>query len=219
MPTVDFTGYLREEAELQRANYVNNRAFSDLFDDEIKTIVMNNLSIGRVKGLARIKNASLEDDMKRATDMKIYFSEDTNCCVAARMRKYKYLRYWGEFTIRSSVPANVPTEIHKILDGWGDIMFYGFADPEHKKILCWIMLDLHALRSIENWETYCEERMNNDGTELAIFDTTLLNHMAGGKLVIAKLSPPSESSPAAASAPTKQFSIQESLAFDRIDNQ
>jgi len=63
------------------------------------------------------------------------------------VRKFKYLKDYGhEFTIRAGRPNGTKTELTKIIEGWGDYFFYGFADEQEKELARWILGDLKVLR-------------------------------------------------------------------------
>jgi len=65
--------------------------------------------------------------------------------IACRIRKDKYReRYGNQFTIRSGVPSRNKTELAKIVEGWGDYIFYGFADDF--RLTQWFIGDLKAFR-------------------------------------------------------------------------
>ena len=65
--------------------------------------------------------------------------------IACRVRKDSYReRYGHEFTIRLQVPSGNKTELSKIVEGWGDYFFYGFADES--RLTQWFIGDLNAFR-------------------------------------------------------------------------
>jgi hypothetical protein len=65
--------------------------------------------------------------------------------IACRIRKDKYREKYGhEFTIRSFRKSGNKTELAKIVEGWGDYIFYGFADDEG--LTQWFIGDLKAFR-------------------------------------------------------------------------
>ena len=72
-----------------------------------------------------------------------------------------------EFTIRSKSEYNKRTEIHKILDGFGDWMFYGFTKGD--EVIFWSIIDLDVFRN--NYEyAHCTEKSNYDGTKFTAFN-------------------------------------------------
>jgi hypothetical protein len=67
--------------------------------------------------------------------------------VACRVRRFHYLhRYRDQFTLRASRPSGVPTDIHKVLSGWGDNYFYGFAKQDDTGLAAWLLGSLNVFR-------------------------------------------------------------------------
>jgi hypothetical protein len=116
------------------ATYANDRLWSDLMIDEIRSIVGPRLLIP----------APLEMDANQATDLFVFTARDMR--IAARVRRPGYAdRYPFEFTIRSKRDSGAETEMSKIVSGWGDWMFYGHATEENR-IGLWWLIDLHVFR-------------------------------------------------------------------------
>lgn len=98
--------------------------------------------------------------------------------IAARVRRPGYAeRYPWEFTIRSHRDNGTKTEMQKIVDGFGDWMFYGHAGIEPGEICRWFVIDLAKFRAglIRNpggcgREIWWGEKSNNDGTHFCWFD-------------------------------------------------
>jgi hypothetical protein len=116
-------------------------AFSDDFDwqraliPEIKRVLANYL----------ISEAPVEEDMKRNTDLLVLKLDTIR--VACRLRRHEYLRrYSDEFTIRAGRPSGVKTEFAKVISGWGDYIFYGFASEDMTSIDAWLLGDLSEFR-------------------------------------------------------------------------
>jgi len=97
-----------------------------------------------------IRESSKVDDMAHAIDLILVMHDQGHFptrTVALRMRRFQYLaRYADEFTIRSRIPDG-RTELAKILQGWGDYIFYGFAAENDKGIAAWLIGDLDVFRS------------------------------------------------------------------------
>jgi len=69
--------------------------------------------------------------------------------------------------------------MEKVMDGFGDLFFYGFASQCERYIEAWRLVDLHAFRRAlmgVNWEEqYCTNvYRNGDGTALRSFDVRSL---------------------------------------------
>ena len=83
------------------------------------------------------------EDRDRNTDLTVFDIRAVR--IACRIRKEAYREKYGhEFTIRSGRPTGRETELAKIIRGWGDYLFYGFAD-EHR-LIQWLIGDLNAFR-------------------------------------------------------------------------
>ena len=111
------------------------KRWSDRFLPEIK----------RILGELFIGEPPQEEDAERNTDLIVLKLEPLR--FGCRIRRNEYLaRYGGEFTIRSGRPSGVKTELTKIIEGWGDYLFYGFSDAEEKLLAKWTIIDLKAFR-------------------------------------------------------------------------
>jgi hypothetical protein len=127
---------------------------------EVKRILANHL----------IVEAPAEEDMQHNTDL-IVLKLDT-VRVACRLRHYEYLflkDYKNEFTIRSERRSGVDTELPKMLSGWGDYIFYGFANQEATELLAWVLGNLKVFRLWHHRELWAkrrpgEECRNGDGS-------------------------------------------------------
>lgn len=108
---------------------------SDVYLNEIKQIL----------GLHLIGEPPVEEDQARNTDLIVLKMDAVR--VACRVRNHSYCaRYGGEFTIRASRPSGMKTELRKVIEGWGDYMFYGFGDG--LVLTQWHLLDLNVFRSV-----------------------------------------------------------------------
>lgn len=102
-------------------------------------------AVKRVLAQYLIAEAPFEEDARHNTDL-IVLKLDT-VRVACRLRRIEYAaRYPDEFTIRSSRPRGTETELSKVLSGWGDYIFYGFAGAEPGQLAGWLLGDLKAFR-------------------------------------------------------------------------
>jgi len=117
-----------------------DKAWSDRFLPEIKAIL----------GLHLIGEPPVEEDAQRNTDLIVLRMDAVR--IACRVRNHDYLRTFGdEFTIRSSRPSQIKTELAKIVEGWGDYYFYGFSDAHEVSLAAWFIGDLKIFRL---WFTY-----------------------------------------------------------------
>jgi len=112
-----------------------DKRWSDRFLTQIK----------RICGEYLIGEPPVEEDQERNTDLVVLRMDAVR--IACRVRKNKYLGQYGdEFTIRCGRPSGVKTELTKIVEGWGDYVFYGFADAEEQTLAAWLLGDLRAFR-------------------------------------------------------------------------
>lgn len=148
---------------------------------EVKRILANYL----------ICEAPAEEDMHHGTDL-IVLKLDT-VRVACRLRRYKYLADYGhEFTIRASRPSGAKTELAKILEGWGDYIFYGFADEDAGQLAAWALGNLNVFRLWHHRELWAgrrpgEGKNNADGS--SDFRVYAIDALPGEFLVARKAAP------------------------------
>lgn len=121
--------------------WTTDKAWSDRFIPEIKRIVGEHL----------IAVPPAEEDMLRNTDL-LSLALPGQVRIACRVRKYAYLDlYPDEFTLRCSRPSGARTEIEKLLEGWGDYLFYGFAGADATELAAWLLADLSVFRRWVTW--------------------------------------------------------------------
>lgn len=125
---------------------------------EVKRIIANYL----------VSESPIEEDMHHATDLMVLRLDTTR--VAVRLRRHSYLKdYGGEFTVREGRPAGTKTELAKILEGWGDYVFYGFATTDEQGLAAWVLGDLSVFRLWHHREAWAGRHPggrnhNNDGS-------------------------------------------------------
>jgi hypothetical protein len=137
------------------------RARSDKHLPQIKGII----------GPLMLEESSFEIDTQEATDLMVMTARDIR--IACRVRDFQYMeKYGNEFTIRRYSNGN-ETEMHKIIGGWGDWMFYGFSTEDDSSVARWFLIDLDVFRYnlIQHQKRVRTGRKpNGDGTELQWFD-------------------------------------------------
>ena len=142
--------------------YAEDRRWSDRFLPEIKEIIGPHL----------LTESLFEMDTKMATDLIVLRAK--NIDIACRIRRPGYSeRYPNQFTIRSSRDSGVKTELEKIINGFGDWMFYGHSDHKEIQVGLWYLIDLSAWRAhmIKNEEFIKKGvKSNGDGTKFCWFD-------------------------------------------------
>lgn len=127
---------------------------------EVKRILANYL----------ICEAPAEEDMHHGTDLIVLRLDTVR--VACRLRRHKYLYladYANEFTIRASRPSGAKTELAKILEGWGDYIFYAFASEDATELAAWTLGSLNSFRLWHHQELWRGRRPgiskpNSDGS-------------------------------------------------------
>lgn len=86
-------------------------------------------------------------DLREATDLKTFTAQPTR--LAVRIRRPGYVeRYPFDFTIRYERASGEDTEMKKLVDGWGDLFFYGHAARgEEVKFERWFLISLRLWRA------------------------------------------------------------------------
>jgi hypothetical protein len=122
-----------------------------------------------------LDGAAPELDRTEATDLIVLHARDMR--IAARVRRYGYFERHGyEFTLRAKRNTGAKTELSKIVEGWGDWLFYGHADQAETIIAHWMIVDLHAFRAAlirraaNGARVLCGDKSNGDGTQFKWFD-------------------------------------------------
>jgi hypothetical protein len=100
-------------------------------------------AIKRILGEHLITEAPPVEDQEHNTDLMVLYARPMR--IGCRVRRMGPPQYLGEFTIRVH-RAKRQTEFAKIMEGWGDFFFYGFANPEHTELLHWFLGDLNVFR-------------------------------------------------------------------------
>lgn len=152
----------------ESAAYGRDRQWSDQFIPEIRRIV----------GPRLLVTSTLEQDREQAADLVVLRGKDVT--IGCRVRRPGYAdKYPGQFTIRSHRDSGARTELQKIVDGWGDWLFYGHAG-EGATIPVWMIIDLAAFRAHLIRDTHKAQKKridwgtnkNGDGTSFTWFDAT-----------------------------------------------
>ena len=116
-------------------SWKNDKRWSDKFICKITPILGANF----------IAEPPIEEDRDRNTDLIVLNLKEIRFGCRVRKNDY-YSRYPNEFTIRSKRPSGQETEIKKIMNGWGDYFFYGFANKDETDLIDWFIGDLQVLR-------------------------------------------------------------------------
>lgn len=115
-----------------------DKHWADRFDGQIRQLL----------GGYFIQATPRRVDQLQAADYWVYHI--TQFTLGCRIRRYAYfLRYPQEVTFRLARRSGTPTEWHKLMHvGWGDYMFYGFADGAEQNIHAAYLLDLAEFRTV-----------------------------------------------------------------------
>jgi hypothetical protein len=125
-----------EEGKAIMIGWKDEKRWSDRFIPHIKALLAPYV----------IGEANIDDDERRNTDLILLRA--TVHRIACRVRRPGYAsKYPGEITIRADRPSGTKTELHKIIEGWGDFLFYGHAAEWSDEIISWIICDLTKFRS------------------------------------------------------------------------
>lgn len=135
-------------------NWAEEKEWSDKYLREIRMVL----------GLVLFREPPIEQDMTQNTDLRLLAADDVR--IACRIRRHQYIGFKDDFTIRARSKYGAITEIDKMLDGWGDYIFYGFA-PENendKWLECFTIGDLNVFR--REYHNLPTRKMipNGDGT-------------------------------------------------------
>ena len=129
-------------------SWQENKKWSDAFIPEIKRALAGVL----------LCESPVEEDQERNTDLIVLRMEAKR--VACRVRRLSYLHKFGdEFTIRATLPSGKKTELAKVIEGFGDYIFYGFAGDDGT-LMKWSIGDLNVFR------LWFNSRIVNDGGTL-----------------------------------------------------
>lgn len=112
--------------------FQKNKDWSDKFIPEIQSILAPYF----------IRIAGESDDMKKCSDLITY-----NKRIAVRTRKHSDLAYKHEFTIRCFNGGHM-TELEKLATGWGDYVFYSFANEREDGLAYWALGDFKVFRNV-----------------------------------------------------------------------
>jgi len=116
-------------------SWQHDKRQSDVFIPEIAAIL----------GCLFICEPPPVEDMENNTDLIVLGLGGLRFACRVRDASYEQ-RYGDEFTIRSGRPNGVKTELRKVLEGWGDYIFYGFGCKESGRLTKWAVGDLKVLR-------------------------------------------------------------------------
>jgi hypothetical protein len=145
--------------------YSDDRAYGDRFLPEIKTLITPHLLVPTSELI----------DQRECADLMVFDGMDKR--IAVRIRRPGYAdRYPHQFTIRCQRDSGAETELSKIINGWGDWLFYGHASDDERSVRAWWLINLNAFRAALIRETrngltlQYGDMPNGDGTYFKWFD-------------------------------------------------
>jgi hypothetical protein len=125
-----------------KEKYEEQRNWSDSYIPFVSRTIINSLNLD--PNIWHIKVTTPEQDMKEAADL-ILTDGDEEFMIALRLRNRSYMAdYPFDFTIRREYTAGYKTEYEKIMEGFADMMFYGFR--EGNKIVRWVFMSMDEFR-------------------------------------------------------------------------
>lgn len=138
--------------------YSQNREWSDNFLPLVKQIVGPHL----------LEPSPYEVDANQCGDLVVVRGKAKT--VGVRVREHYAADKWpDQFTIRSRLDSGNKTELAKIINGWGDVFFYGFADENEQGFAGWYLIDMDVFRKALMYPERRDsirtgEKCNGDGT-------------------------------------------------------
>jgi len=118
--------------------YLENRKWSDQYIPEMRRILSKYFWC---------KESEIHEDIERDLMENTDLILPNGQTVACRVRKNEYLySYRYQFTFRYSNPFGCKTEFEKMLDGYGDWLFYSFAENNTNKLSAGFIGNLDAFR-------------------------------------------------------------------------
>jgi len=94
-----------------------------------------------------------EEDLKHATDFLVKIQGIKRVRrVLVRTRGYGYFlnsNYKEQVTLRCRTQSGFKTEYQKILDGWGDYLFYAFKNKDGKGFVQYDIVSLNSVRKLD----------------------------------------------------------------------
>lgn len=137
--------------------------------------------LSKIVGPFLLRPTTYHHDAKEATDLIMLNARDLR--IACRVRREGYAdRYPHDFTIRASNDTQYPTELEKIIKGFGDWMIYAH-EGTGGTLARWFIIDLDVFRAELIQDGYRDDRLlhrgaipmeNPDGSSFFAFDVRRL---------------------------------------------
>lgn len=144
------------------------RRASDRYFPAIQTALAETLGVAPTDVVV----ADLEEDYARFTDIIVQYAGGEFDRVGFRVRGVGYHpKYQHDFTIRMARPSGFLTEIDKIMEGWGDYLFYAHAGKGDGTLLAWFLGDLSVFRQWYRDGGRPSSLLRDSSNTCGIFDT------------------------------------------------
>ena len=145
---------------MKKKDWEIDKEWTIRFIPEMKEVVTLHLVS---EPLVFVSEPPIEEDEQRNTDLIVLKMGIVR--VSCRVRRPEF--YPGqahEITMRESrkrgTKLNTKVELRKVIEGWGDYLFYGFSDKAEKHLEAWNIVDLREFR----W--WLHSFMKNNGGKL-----------------------------------------------------
>ena len=155
------------------SKYESDRCWSDRHLPEVYKIV----------GPLLMEPAPFELDAFESCDLTVIKAKDMR--IGVRIRRPDYLKFKNDITIRASRDSGADTELSKIMNGFGDWVFYGHSAGENDPFAVWHLMDLdkwrYAMMTDQYTATAARSHISNgDGTHFVAFN---VNKMPEGVVI------------------------------------
>jgi hypothetical protein len=96
-------------------------------------------------GGAFVKDATPAEDQTEATDLKTLILGSETIAVRIRDDSYR-AKYGHEITLRADRPSGAKSELQKIMCGYSQWFFYGFANYETMRLTQYVLINTNGIR-------------------------------------------------------------------------
>lgn len=141
-----------------KENYEQQREWSDSYIPQVSRIIIG--ALGLDPQVWYIVVTTPEQDMTEAADLILTDGKE-EFMIALRLRNASYMeQFCFEFTIRREYTQGYKTEYVKIMEGFADMMFYGFRDGN--RVVRWLFLSIDEFRKHHHFDEVLDEWVPND---------------------------------------------------------
>ena len=143
-----------------------------------------------IVGCDGVRDSTLEEDLSAAKDL-VAMRTTEGRSIAVRIRRSKWFDDTStrkQFTIRSEAANGPVTELHKVLAGHGDELFYAWANRTETGFLGWMRIDLEQFRyyfgtiSVEEYLRRRRDVRKNLRPAIFFLTTNRHGHCPGGPI-------------------------------------